>query len=93
MNNDLEILLECLKFTEDSFGLKYLENPEYETIGKKKNLTDIIEAKTPKIISLFRKAKKDFNNNSRISLASIEFVQLISTLKHGDISLTKFFQN
>lgn len=85
MNNDLEILLECLKFTEDSFGLKYLENPEYETIGKKKNLTDIIEAKTPKIISLFRKAKKDFNNNSRISLASIEFVQLISTLKHGDI--------
>ncbi len=90
MKKSLEILSECLKFVEDKFGIEYLANSEYETIGKKGNVSDKIKAKTPKIITLYRSTKKNFTNNSGISEASMEFVQLISTLKHGNIEQDYF---
>lgn len=85
MKKDFKILSECLKFLEDKLGVEYLSNPEFETIGKKGNLSDKIKARTPKIISLYRSAKKDLANNSSVSETTIEFVQLISTIKHSKL--------
>jgi hypothetical protein len=85
MNNDLSILSDCLEFAKNTFGSIYLENSDYDTIGKKENLANKIKAKTPKIISLYKSAKKEFINNSNISESTIEFVQLISMIKQGNI--------
>lgn len=90
MKEDLNILKECLKYTEDKFSLEFLENQKFETIGKSKKSSDRINSNTPKIIALYRAAKKDFLNNSLISNLSIEFVQVISTLKFGNIELDFF---
>jgi hypothetical protein len=92
MKKDLDILSECLKFIENKFGLEYLENSEYEVIGKNGKQSERIKAKTPKIISLYKSGKKDLINNSnvtdnniKISEKTIEFVQLISSLNYGEI--------
>lgn len=92
MNNDLSILSDCLEFAKNTFGSIYLENSDYDTIGKKENLVNKIKARTPKIISLYRSAKKEFINNSNISEPSVEFVQLISTLKQGNIEQEFFIK-
>jgi hypothetical protein len=85
MNNDLSILSDCLEFAKNTFGSTYLENSDYDTIGKKENLVNKIKARTPKIISVYKSAKKEFINNSNISESSVELVQLISILKQGNI--------
>ena len=80
MNNELEILSKCMNFVEDKFGIEYLNDTQFETNGKKSQIADKIRSRTPKIISLYRVAKKDFLKKSGISKTTIEFVQLISTL-------------
>jgi len=92
---------DCLIFAEDTFGLVFLENPDFETIGKDKITSEKISSNTPRIVKVYKKAKKDISKNAiskeldQLNLAETtpEFVQLISNLKYGDIdkSLNMFY--
>ena len=91
IKNDIQVLSECLKYTEELFGLDFLENPDFNSIGKNKVVSQQITSNTPRIVNIYNKAKKDLIKNidskegNQIHLANTtpEFVQLISTLKYG----------
>lgn len=91
MNNDIEILSNCISVAENFFGINFLNKSDYNTIGKKFMEVQRAEKRIPPIVKLYRQTlidlKRNSTNKKEINLASstIQFVQLISVIDSCDL--------
>lgn len=85
MKKELKLLFDVIQKAETIFGRSYLNNPIFETIGKKEGESERIKVNTPYIIRLYLSSKTDLNksqtsNETRLSKETLEFYQLIIAL-------------
>jgi hypothetical protein len=89
MEKDLNLLIEAINTAENVFGKSFLNDPSFETIGKKETESEKISKKTPPLIKKFRQAKIDIEKSRSIgklelSIETIEFYQLVLALPLKD---------
>lgn len=87
MNNNLILLSEYIALAEEHFGIEFLRDKEFDTVGKSQMQVKRVQKKTPELVNQYRQACTDLKNNAnntqnlKFAWSTIQFAQVLSFIK------------